>query len=51
MSSSRVFEPKSGFQREMVQRTLIFVAHCRTQVSEGAAHRNIVFNVPVRCTS
>jgi hypothetical protein len=33
-----------------VQRTVIFVAMVRYARFEGAAHRNIKFNVTVRCT-
>jgi hypothetical protein len=33
-----------------VQRTAIFVAMVRYLCLEGAAHRNIKFNVTVRCT-
>jgi hypothetical protein len=33
-----------------VQRTAIFVAMVRYPRFEGAAHRNIKFNVTVRCT-
>jgi hypothetical protein len=33
-----------------VQRTVIFVAMVRYPRFEGAAHRNIEFNVTVRCT-
>jgi hypothetical protein len=35
---------------EKVQRTEIFVAMVRYPRFEGAAHRNIKFNVTVRCT-